>query len=484
MDEQEVMKKEIKENLQVLFESWAGQKAKTIEPLPAHGSPRIYFRLKNGKRSAIGAFNEDRSENIAFLEFSRKFYQNGLPVPEIYAEDLKKNVYLEQDLGDVTLFSYLSEQREANGFSDDITGTYEKVVRLLPEFQIRAAKDLNYKVCYPRHSFDKRSMMWDLNYFKYYFLKLAQIPFDEQKLENDFQKFTRFLLSADRDYFLYRDFQSRNIMLLNDEPYFIDYQGGRKGALQYDIASLLYDAKADIPPAVREHLLEHYIQSVEKIIVLDRKKFLQYYYGYVLIRIMQALGAYGFRGFYERKEHFLKSVPYAIQNLEHLLHTVDLPVDLPALNDAWSRLVRSTFLRQLGDVHLKLTLRIQSFSYKRGIPWDEKGHGGGFVFDCRSLPNPGRYPDFAGSTGNDRNVIEFLEKEAEVRSYLKHVYSMIGQAVRNYQKRNFTDLMVAFGCTGGQHRSVYCANQLGGYIKDKYGIDIEVRHRELEMSAG
>jgi hypothetical protein len=324
-------------------------------------------------------------------------------------------------------------------------------------------------------------MMWDLNYFKYYFLKLAKIPFDEQKLEDDFEKFTKFLLSTERDYFLYRDFQSRNVMLLEDKPYFIDYQGGRKGALQYDIASLLYDAKADIPQEVRGHLLETYMTELQSMIDFDRESFLEFYHGYVFIRIMQALGAYGFRGFYERKAHFLKSVPYAIRNLEILLHTIKLPVEVPALTEAWSHLVRSTYLRQLGDADLRLIVRIQSFSYKRGIPWDEKGHGGGFVLDCRALPNPGRYPEYARSTGNDEDVITFLKKEHDVSLFLRHVYQIVDQAVMNYQKRNFTDLMIAFGCTGGQHRSVYCANQLSTYLKEKYKIDVEVRHREIEM---
>jgi aminoglycoside/choline kinase family phosphotransferase len=241
------MKPELEKDLNQLYLSWSGISPQRIEPLPAHGSAREYYRISDGSRTAIGTYNEDRAENIAFLEFSKHFYKSGLEVPEIFIEDLDKNIYLEQDLGDVTLFSFLSEEREKNGFSDNIVSVYEDVVKALPKFQIQAAKDLNYKVCYPRHSFDKQSMMWDLNYFKYYFLKLSKIPFDEQKLEDDFEKFTRFLLSTDRDFFLYRDFQSRNVMLVDGTPYFIDYQGGRKGALQYDIASLLYDAKADIP---------------------------------------------------------------------------------------------------------------------------------------------------------------------------------------------------------------------------------------------
>lgn len=474
------MNDKTKESLIRLYKKWNGQQPHKIEQLPIHGSYRKYYRIFSKNTTAIGAHNEDKSENIAFLTFSRHFYSEGLAVPEIYAESLDDDIYLEEDLGDTTLFSYLTDIKNKGGFSDQIIRMYEKVIEILPSFQVAANRNLDYSVCYPRHSFDKQSMMWDLNYFKYYFLKLAQIPFDEQRLEDDFQNFTDFLLEADRDFFLYRDFQSRNIMIKDATPYFIDYQGGRKGALQYDIASLLYDAKADIPQEIRDHLLKIYIERVGNIIKIDAQSFVKYYYGYVFVRIMQALGAYGFRGFYERKTHFLSSVPYAIQNLEYLLHTTSLPVPFPALMDALSRIVQSSHLRQLGDVNLKLTVRIQSFSYKRGIPWDEKGHGGGFVMDCRALPNPGRFPEYADINGNDKEVIEFLEKEEQVRLYLKNIFNIMDQIVINYQKRNFTDLMIAFGCTGGQHRSVYCANRLHDYLNKNYDIYVEIRHRELE----
>ncbi len=474
------MNSDIEEKLKLLLEKKCGQKLLRLEPLPAHGSERKYFRLYTSRQTYIGAHNRDKAENAAFLSFSRHFHKLNLPVPDIYAEDLRQDIYLQQDLGDLTLFEYLSSVRSEEGFSNRIISIYEKVLEVLPEFQITAAKDLDYTLCYPRQSFDKQSMMWDLNYFKYYFLKLAQIPFNEQMLEDDFQHFSDFLLSAERDYFLYRDFQSRNIMLLQEKPYFIDYQGGRRGALQYDIASLLYDAKADIPVQIREHLLDRYIEILSRYMRIDRKTFSSYYYGYVFIRIMQALGAYGFRGFYERKAQFLKSVPYAIANLEYLLQSVKLPLALPALTDAWNKLVQSVFLRQLSAVQAQLKVRIQSFSYKRGIPWDEKGHGGGFVMDCRALPNPGRYAEYADVTGNDQKVIEYLKNKNEVQLFLDNTCKLIDQTVINYQQRNFSDLLVAFGCTGGQHRSVYCANQLAQHLKTKYDIEVEVRHLELE----
>jgi aminoglycoside/choline kinase family phosphotransferase len=472
----------IETKLAELFKIWSGKEPKKIEKMPAHGSYRTYYRLYGTNKTAIGAHNTDKAENEAFLNFSKHFFKSNLPVPKIYGEDVENDIYLEQDLGDETLFSFLSKEREINGFSENIVNVYERVIENLPNFQIVAAKNLDYSVCYPRNSFDKQSMMWDLNYFKYYFLKLAKIPFDEQKLEDDFQLFSDFLLKAGRDYFLYRDFQSRNIMLLNGEPYFIDYQGGRKGALQYDIASLLYDAKADIPKEVRMHLLEKYIEVASQYTQINRQTFLEFYYGYVYVRIMQALGAYGFRGFYERKSHFLKSVPYAIKNLEDLLHTTTLPIEIQALRDAWSRLIQSTFLRQLGDVELKMTVRIQSFSYRRGIPWDERGHGGGFVFDCRLLSNPGRLEEYKNLTGHDAKTITFLKNERDVKQFLENVFKIADQSIKNYKKRNFTDLMIAFGCTGGKHRSVYCSNQLRDYIKKKHKIDVELRHRELEMT--
>lgn len=475
------MSTKIEQGLARLYQQWAKEPVQRIVEMQAHGSDRKYYRLYGSTRTTIGVQNHDRKENIAFLTFSKTFFDAGLPVPEIYVEDIEQGMYLEQDLGDTTLFSLLAEKRQHNGFPDEIIRIYEKVVEHLPVFQIKAGRQLDYSVCYPRGSFDKQSMMWDLNYFKYYFLKLAKIPFDEQALEDDFQKFTDFLLLAERDFFLYRDFQSRNVMVHDGQPYFIDYQGGRKGALQYDIASLLFDAKADIPQEVRDHLLDRYIAAVQQHIPVDRQLFLQFYYGYVFIRIMQALGAYGFRGFYERKTHFLRSVPYAIRNLEWLLRTAELPVELPALSDAWARLVRSSALRQISDVNLKLTVRIHSFSFRRGIPVDEKGHGGGFVFDCRSLPNPGRLPEYTELTGNDQAVIDFFSKEEAVERFMASVRAIVDMTVSNYQERNFTNLMVTFGCTGGQHRSVHCANLLAVHLKDKPNIEIEVRHRELEF---
>jgi aminoglycoside/choline kinase family phosphotransferase len=467
--------------LKELFLRHFNESVDTIASLKGGGSDRKLYRLSNAQRTVIGVTNSDRQENIAFLEFSKHFRRAGLPAPMIYAEDLDKGIYLEEDLGDLTLFQLLADIRGREGFSQKLIDIYTQVIQLLPQFQIIAGHTLNYRLCYPRGSFDRQSMRWDLNYFKYYFLKLAQIPFNEQALEDDFDRFIEYLLAAERDFFLYRDFQSRNIMLKDGSPYFIDYQGGRKGALQYDVASLLFDAKADIPFAVRDELLNRYLDAAAQLTKIDRNEFLKYYYGYVYIRIMQALGAYGFRGFYERKSHFLQSVPYAIRNLEVLLRSTELPIELPTLMHVFKRLVTSSMLRQFGEVELKLTVRIQSFSYRHGAPSDEKGHGGGFIFDCRALPNPGKFEMFDKLTGKDPEVIAFLEKEPPVQKFLSHIYAIVDEVVENYQHRNFTDLMVAFGCTGGQHRSVYCAGQLVKHLREKYhNVNVEVRHREQE----
>ncbi len=462
--------------LKELFERRFGEAVISVSPVRADGSDRKLFRLASSDRKAIAVHNPDQQENRAFLEFSRHFKKCGLPVPEIYAEDPDAGIYLEEDLGDTTLFQFLTANRTDEALSAETVAVYRRAIETLPRFQIEAGRSINYQVCYPRFSFDAQSMLWDLDYFKYYFLRLAKIPFNEQDLEDDFERFTDFLLAADRHFFLYRDFQSRNIMIRDGRPFFIDYQGGRQGALQYDVASLLFDAKADLPFAFREELLQRYVAAASRFTSINSDEFLKFYPGFVYIRIMQAMGAYGLRGFYERKQQFLASIPYAVRNLEVLLRTADLPVELPELTRVWRRLVAASSLRQFGAASLRLTVRIQSFSYKDGMPTDDKGHGGGFVFDCRSLPNPGRYVQYANMTGRDEPVITFLESQPAVREFLDHVHALISRTVDAYQARNFTDLLVAFGCTGGQHRSVYCAEWLARRLREQFPIDVELQH--------
>jgi aminoglycoside/choline kinase family phosphotransferase len=468
--------------LQELFEQHSHSPVARVQPLQGQlgGSGRKIIRLISEKLSAIGILHDIREENVAFLEFSRHFRRHGLPVPEIYAEDLDNGAYLEEDLGDTTLFEFLSNNRAGENIAPQVVEAYRKVVAVLPRFQIEAGRDLNYTVCYPRASFDRQSIAWDLNYFKYYFLRLVGIPFSEQALEDDFGRLTKFLLSAGRDHFLYRDFQSRNVMLRDRRPFFLDYQGGRKGALQYDIASLLYDAKADLPPELRQQLLDHYINCLAGLIEIEPKVFMQHYYAYVYVRIMQALGAYGFRGFYERKAHFLQSVPYALKNLRWLLEHIELPVALPTLTDALKSMVASEKLQSLTSKAENVIVRIFSFSFHRGLPKDEAGHGGGFVFDARSIPNPGREERFKALTGKDAPVIDYLDQQDSVHHFLDSAMSLVDASVSDYQRRGFKTLMVSFGCTGGLHRSVYLAEELAKRLRGKSGVEVVVRHLELE----
>lgn len=470
------------EVLKQLFEQHFRVPADQVSRLQGQlgGSGRAILRLASGGISAIGILYPVKEENIAFLEFSRHFRRHGLPVPEIYAESLKQGAYLEEDFGDMTLFDFLNKNRDGENISASAVDAYRKVVGTLPRFQVDAGRDLNYKVCYPRSSFDRQSIAWDLNYFKYYFLRLAGIPFNEQALEQDFSRLTRFLLGADHDYFLYRDFQSRNIMLRDGQPFFLDYQGGRKGALQYDIASLLYDGKADLPPQLRQQLLDDYLDCLAEHIPLDRAAFMEHYYAYVYVRILQALGAYGFRGFYERKAHFLQSVPYALKNLAWLAENVKLPIALPALMEALCGMSRSDTLQGLASSANSLTVRIFSFSFHRTLPSDETGNGGGFTFDARSLPNPGREEQFMQLTGKDGPVIDYLNQQESVRQYFANVLTLIDASVFAYQRRGFKNLMVSFGCTGGQHRSVFLAEQLATHLRGANGVSVIVRHMEME----
>jgi aminoglycoside/choline kinase family phosphotransferase len=478
-----------------LFERHFGAPVEQVQPLQGElgGSGRRIIRLAGGKRSVIGILYGVREENNAFLEFSRHFRRHGLPVPEIYAEDIAHGAYLEEDLGDTTLFEFLSMNRAGADIAPPVVEAYRDVVAWLPRFQVEAGRDLNYKFAYPRARFDRQSIAWDLNYFKYYFLRLAGIPFSEQALETDFSRLTRFLLNADREYFLYRDFQSRNVMLRDGRPFFLDYQGGRKGALQYDIASLLYDGKADLPPELRQQLLDHYLDTLAGSIDLNREAFMHYYYGYVYVRIMQALGAYGFRGFYERKPHFLQSVPYALKNIRWLLHSVELPIALPTLLAAFQGMLGSQTLQRLSSEAEPqtpdgrplpapvLSVRIFSFSFHSAVqPKDDSGNGGGFVFDARSIPNPGREERFKALTGKDQPVIEYLDQQERAREFLAGVTSLVDASVTNYRQRGFKNLMVSFGCTGGQHRSVYMAEQLARRLRKQNGLEVTVRHLEME----
>lgn len=466
--------------IQSLFLHWAHQPAAIVAPLAANGSNRRYWRLASNEFKCIAAFNDDVRENEAFIYYSRTLLAKGIRVPEVYAVSDDRRIYLQQDLGDTTLYTYLYDRRRnGGGFDSNVLALYEQVLTDLAHIQL-AGRDMDFSFAYPRAEFDRQSMQWDLNYFKYYFLKLKYIPFDEQLLERDFQTLIDYLLSADCNYFLYRDFQSRNIMLHESQPYYIDFQGGRRGAAQYDVASLLYSAKSDFPEPIRQHLLSHYIRTLSHLQPIDQHQFLNHFYAYVLIRIMQAMGAYGYRGYFERKDYFLQSIPLAVNNLRLVIENHPLPISLPHLEQVWQRIVQSQLSQSEQPTPQHLTVTVGSFSYKKGLPVDPSGNGGGFIFDCRALPNPGRYEAYRQFTGKDLPVIEFLRDDPAVEQFLAHIQSVVGASVSKYLERNFTSLMVYFGCTGGQHRSVYCAERLAKWLSDNYDCQVIIKHREQD----
>ncbi len=468
--------------LSELFYEWCGEYPGLVLPLAPSASARIYYRLQSENHTAVGAFNHNDKENEAFISFSKHFRSEGLPVPEIYTENLEQKVYLQEDLGFTTLYSFLLQKGE--GFPDYLLNIYKKVVKQLAYFQVKGGAGIDYSKCYPRASFDKQSMLWDFNTFKYYFLKTANIPFDEQQLEEDINLFFDFLGETRTDFFLIRDFQTRNIMIKNSEPYFIDYQGGRKGALQYDLASLLFQAKANIPFELREELLEHYLSVLETLIEVDRTEFIRYYYGYIIMRSIQVLGAYGFRGLYQGKEHFISSIPFALRNIKWVLDRTDILDDLEELKRVLISAATCKSFEPFDKIKAAASLlkvTINSFSYKKtGIPEDTSGNGGGFVFDCRAIHNPGRYEPYKKLTGRDEPVINFLKQHSNMPDFLNNIYKIIDNSIEDYIDRSFSNLMINFGCTGGQHRSVYAADQVAKHIQSKYGVQVSLSHIEQE----
>ena len=462
----------MKEKLIALFEAHFGHRPEVILEIAADGSTRQYFRLAYGDdETAVGAIGPDREENRAFLAFAKAFREVDLPVPDIYGEDREAGVWLEEDLGDTTLFKALAAARvecSEDEFPAEAEQLFRKALAILPRFQVLGHEVIDYRVAYPRQAFDKQSIRWDLNYFKYHFLKLGHVTFNEQRLEDDFSRFTELLLEADADYFLYRDFQSRNIMIRSGEPWFIDFQGGRKGALHYDVASLLYDAKADIPQSLRDALLEHYLDALSEYVRVDRALFRDQYTGFVLVRLMQALGAFGYRGFFERKRHFLESVLYAAKSLDGLLDA-GMPIELPELELVLRRIAdRWAPSESLSETQCNLEVLVQSFSFKDGYPPDIKGHGGGYVFDCRGLPNPHDRPELRELTGETDDVANFLEQQEPVQEYWENVSGIIEAHIEDYVDRGLTSLTISFGCTGGRHRSVYMARKLVDHLATRY----------------
>lgn len=468
-------------HLQKLFWAQFGCDASELKALPSSGSKRQYFRLSAGAHQAIGAYNRHPKENKAFVQFARHFHGNEIAVPRIYGEDLKHDVYLQEDLGGQSLLGLLLAARAEKEDLKPVWELYKKSLASLAQLQTKGAEALDYKLCFNGQDFDKAAMLWDLNYFKYYFLRVSGLEIDESKLEADFEALATYLAAVPRTTFMFRDFQGRNILVKEGNPFFIDFQGGKRGALAYDVVSILYQAKARIPASKKAELLYHYIQEVKKYTKLQ-SNFQEQYEGFVLLRTLQVLGAYGLRGLIEGKAHFKESIPLALDNLKGLLEHWKLPLELPYLRECLSGLIASdrfaAFDKSKGEAS-PLLVDVCSFSYKKsGVPKDSSGHGGGFVYDCRALHNPGRYTPYKQLTGRDESVIQFLEAHSEMPQFMEEIYKTVGRAVENYVARDFDYLSVSFGCTGGQHRSVYAADALTKYLRKQYGVEVHLVHKE------
>lgn len=477
-----------------LYEKWCGTTPHKIEKLPKAGSNRQYIRIYNSdNQSVIGVLGPSTLENECFVYLAKHFTSQGLPMPQIYAFNEERTAYIQQDLGNDSLYNALEPARK-NGYvyEQKEKTLLTKVIRKLAHIQIEGAEKLDFNKCISPIRFDKRAAMFDLNYFKYSFLKTTDLPFDEILLENDMQQMAEDLAgdSENDHYFLYRDFQSRNVMMVHGEPYFIDFQGGMEGPLQYDIASFLWQASAKYPKALKDELVNEYINELQSMHHdINKSKFRNRLKIFVLFRILQVLGAYGLRGYVERKKYFLDSIPLAISNLREQLQSGSCSA-YPYLEKILLTLIQlpQFTAKQAEASHSKydgkgdLIVRIFSFSYKKGIPEDKSGNGGGYVFDCRSTHNPGRYEPYKKLTGLDEPVIKFLEEDGEILTFLESVYKLADAHVKRYMERGFTNLMFSFGCTGGQHRSVYSAEHLAEHIHKKFGIEVHIQHREQNIS--
>ncbi len=460
-----------------LFKQYSGKSNPIIEALPISGSNRKYYRLSSDGISVIGVHGESLNENRAFVSIARHFHKLGLNTPELYIVSNDEMFYLQEDLGNTILFEEIKGGRLTGVFSVEEKELLHKTISLLPDLQIKGGKDLDYSVCHPLSEFNHRSIFWDLNYFKYNFLKTTEMDFQEDLLENDFEKLANDLLDGESDSFLYRDFQSRNVMMKDGKPYFIDFQGGRKGPIYYDVASFLWQAKANFPNELRYELITTYINSLKKYRDIDTAYFIKKLRIFVLFRTLQVLGAYGFRGYFEKKPHFIQSIPYALNNLRDLLK--DGFDEYQYLNKILHDMVN---LKQFADTQKQgLRVRVYSFAYKKGIPNDNSGNGGGYVFDCRAINNPGKYERFRNVTGLDNEVKFFLEEDGEMRVFLDNIVPLVDTHIKRYIDREFSNLMVSFGCTGGQHRSVYAAQKIAEHISSKFGVRVSLVHREQNI---
>jgi aminoglycoside/choline kinase family phosphotransferase len=471
-----------------LFEQKYGARPSVVCSLTGSASPRLYYRMSDKDIACIGVIGTDKKENEAFVALAEHFRSKGIKVPQVYAVSDDHMAYIQEDLGGDVLYDRYVKARNTGEGLEEVEELLIKTMSLLPKVQIEGASDLDFAVCHPQQCFKVRSAMFDLNYFKYCFLKPVGLEFHEMLLQDDFEKFAADLAACMRPEdegaipsFLYRDFQSRNIMLKDGEPYFVDFQGGRRGPIYYDVASFVYHARAGYDDRLKGKMLDAYLDSLSRYMDVDRDEFVDKLRLFRLFRCLQVLGAYGFRGWVEKKANFVVTIPEAVRSLAELLEQPyeDYPYMMEVLKEmvALPRFVRSS------EDDSRLHVRVSSFSFKSGVPEDPTGNGGGYVFDCRSIHNPGRYEPYKKLTGRDEPVIKFLEDDGEVFSFLEHVYGVVDSHVETYSERGFNSLMVSFGCTGGQHRSVYCAEHLAHHLAEKYpDIKVQLIHREQNIN--
>ena len=466
------------DTLKTLFESYTGQQLTERTELPTSGSHRRYFRLKGGNISIVGVIGTSLEENRAFVAISKHFKEKGLNVPTVLAVSEDGMSYIQEDLGEKMLFDLVAQGRDSGFYNSYESNLLCRTIEQLPKIQFKGAEGLDWNVCYPQKEFDARMVDFDLNYFKYCFLKATGLEFNEGRLQDDFERLKAELLKDSDNTFLYRDFQARNVIIRDGEPYFIDYQGGRRGPIYYDVASFIWQARARYPDELKEELIRTYLRSLRSFLPVDEDHFRERLRLFVLFRTLQVLGAYGFRGYFEKKPHFLASVPFALDNLRSLLR---IPFsDYPYLNSILTELTNMPQFYEIA-VDKRLEVHIYSFAYKKGIPADNTGNGGGYVFDCRSVNNPGKYEHYRQFNGNDPEVIKFLEDDGEVLVFLESVYKLVDAHVQRFIERKFTHLQVCFGCTGGQHRSVFCAERLAAHLAGRYNVKVKLTHRELNI---
>jgi aminoglycoside/choline kinase family phosphotransferase len=465
-----------------LFSKLLQQKADRIEKIPQSGSDRIYFRIYSGSKTYIATHNINQKETTTFIYFSKHFKNAKLPVPIIYGVNETNTLYIQEDMGTSSLLNQL----EDHGHSEYVYQLFQQSLQELARVQIVGDKNLDYDTCLTAKEFGKQAIMSDLLYFKYYFLDTLQLPYDKQAVLDDFDALSTYLTRTENKYFMFRDFQSRNIIIQNDKVHFIDYQGGMKGALQYDVASLLWQAKAKLSDDWKKRLLEFYMDQVDQLIEkpIDRITFVSQYNGYVLIRLLQVLGAYGFRGLFERKAHFLSSIPLALKNLQFFITHERIGIVTPEFDRVLRLVVDDEMINQFivpqADEATPLVIEINSFSYKKGIPVDDSENGGGFMFDMRGILNPGRFDEYKKLTGRDKSVQDFLDQRTKMDKYLNSVWDLIDITVEAYLQRGFSNLMINFGCTGGQHRSVFAAEQTARHLRNKYKVKVNLTHTNSE----